>query len=234
MPPESKSFLARSASSTARSRPSFAARTSATLSGSNLSPGLRPRRASCCVAFALALATRSDASAPSSSTSTSPFFTREPASTSTLSATPAAWAATSLRSSASSVPLMSSARGSRLVSTLAKRVAIGACAVPAAEACREGSGLGACSGFLHPAAARAVSPASTSAAARAPRSRRPLGSWSRRPMASEGSGMTFLFMVGSSEAMGGGEAWRATAEIGGSSGGELIAPPWAAPAGGRR
>ncbi len=157
-PPESKSAFVRSASVTARSLASFAARTSGIFSGSNLSPFLMPSRAWAWAACALAAAPRSEGSRRSSSTSGSPFFTRVPTSTRTFVTIPPVAAATSLVSSATSVPLASSVAGSFRPVTLTSAVSIAPAGAVSAAACALAVGAG----FLQPAASRAA-PASTSA-----------------------------------------------------------------------
>ena len=123
--PDSKSTLVRSASATARSIASLAFFTSGTSVASNLPEGPRASRARACSAVALACAARSAASRGSSWTRMSPFFTRVPTSMFTLSTAPATCVATSLVSSAASVPDSSTVIGSAFAVTRVNLVETG-------------------------------------------------------------------------------------------------------------
>ena len=159
--PDSKSDFVRSASATARSIASFEALTSGTLDGSKWSFGPSARRARACSCVAFACAARKPASRGSSWTRMSPFFTRMPTSTFTASTAPATWVATSLVSSAASVPDSSIVCGSAFVVARAILVAIGFFASEAGA--RASSGTGASDFFPHATRRVAASAAATSA-----------------------------------------------------------------------
>jgi hypothetical protein len=144
--PWSKSCFTRSASDFASSMLCFAARTSGTWSGS-IPFGDAP---SCSASLARACATAADAACDwsatlraSSTTSGSPFLTREPTSTATLTTRPPTWVAASLVSSATRVPLMSSVCASGRAVTLPKCTAgfwRGAAVSRAGDGCASASG----------------------------------------------------------------------------------------------